>query len=510
MGTSIMAKSKYTISLVALLVACTGASGGSDVASSGDSAAGSGSEAPSTGPAQSISAEDKKQGAEAHPQLLEEFGGAYTGSQVPYVVSVGQNIAVQSGLGDAKSDFTVTLLNSPVNNAFAIPGGYVYLTRQLMALMNDEAEMAGVLGHEVGHVAARHSQKRQKAATRNSILGVLGQIGAAVLLGDTALGKLGQQIFGQGSQLLTLKFSRSQEYEADDLGIKYLASAGYDPEALSTMLESLAAQGALDARAAGQDARNVPEWASTHPDPASRVTRARDNGRLYKITAGKRNRDTFLRALDGVMYGDDPKQGVVEGREFLHPDLKLKFAIPTGFGMSNGTRAVNISGSSGKALFTTQAYSGNMPSYIDAAFKAVAGQNQTINYGTIQKTTVNGIPASYAVARVANGNQNVDVTVFAYEFSATSAFHFVSIVPAGQTAVFGSMYQSMNRMTATEAAAIKPRKIDVITVKSGDTVTSLSARMAYNTLQKERFLVLNRLKETDALRSGQQVKIVTY
>ena len=127
-------------------------------------------------PATNISPAERKQGDEAHPQLLAEFGGPYSGPQAAYVNRVGKNIALQSGLSNARSDFTVTLLNSPVNNAFAIPGGYVYVTRQLMALMNDEAELAGVLGHEVGHVAAQHSKKRQSAATRNTILGVLGAV----------------------------------------------------------------------------------------------------------------------------------------------------------------------------------------------------------------------------------------------------------------------------------------------------------------------------------------------
>ncbi|MFK7840931.1 MAG: M48 family metalloprotease, partial [Sphingorhabdus sp.] len=352
------------------LVACTGS--GAD-AGAVDSAGSQSSEA------RSISAADKQKGAKAHPQLLEEFGGAYTGPQVAYVVGVGQNIAVQSGLGNARSDFTVTLLNSPVNNAFAIPGGYVYLTRQLMALMNDEAEMAGVLGHEVGHVAARHSEKRQKAAKRNSILGILGQIGSQVLLGDSAIGRIGQEVFGTGSQLLTLKYSRKQEYEADDLGIRYLASAGYDPQALSSMLYSLAAQSAIDVRAAGRDARTAPEWASTHPDPARRVSRAATNAGKLTRSGGLRNRDKFLRNLDGIMYGDDPKQGVIEGNSFLHPDLKLKFSVPNGFSMQNGARAVSIVGSGGQGQFTTAAYSGNMTTYIDAAFKGLAGEGKTIS-----------------------------------------------------------------------------------------------------------------------------------
>lgn len=486
---------------VVALVACTGSGADAGAVNSAGS---------QSGEARSISVAEKQKGAEAHPQLLEEFGGAYTGSQVSYVTQVGQNIAVQSGLGNARSDFTVTLLNSPVNNAFAIPGGYVYLTRQLMALMNDEAEMAGVLGHEVGHVAARHSEKRQKAATRNSILGILGQIGSQVLLGDSAIGRFGQEVFGTGSQLLTLKYSRKQEYEADDLGIRYLSSAGYDPQALSTMLYSLAAQSAIDVRAAGRDARSAPEWASTHPDPARRVSRASTNASKFTGSGGVRNRDQFLQKLDGILYGDDPKQGVIEGNSFLHPDLKLKFTVPSGFSMQNGARAVSITGSSGQGQFKTAAYNGNMASYVDAAFRSLAGDGKSITYGEVVRTTVNGVPAAYAVARVDSENGQVDVTVFAYEFSKNSAYHFATIVPAGSASVFSPMYQSVSRLSANQVAAIKPRKIDVVTVKSGDTISSLSSRMAYSSYQQDRFVVLNRLRVTDQLRPGQKVKIVTY
>src|SRR5688572_29166916 len=152
-----------------------------------------------------ITQAEAQQGAQYHQQFLQEFGGAMTGSQAAYVEQVGKNIAVQSGLANSQSAFNVTLLNSSVNNAFAVPGGYVYVTRQLVSLMNNEAELAGVLGHEVGHVAARHSAKRQKAATRNGLLGILGQVLAGAVLGDSGLGQLGQQIFSSGSQYLTQK-----------------------------------------------------------------------------------------------------------------------------------------------------------------------------------------------------------------------------------------------------------------------------------------------------------------
>lgn len=458
--------------------------------------------------AQSITAAEKRQGAEAHPQLLEEFGGAYQVPQTSYVVQVGKGIAVQSGLGNARDDFTVTLLNSPVNNAFAIPGGYVYVTRQLLALMNDEAELAGVLGHEVGHVAARHSEKRQKAAQRNSIIGLLGQIGAAVLLGDGTAGQLGQQVFGTGSQLLTLKYSRKQEEEADDLGVRYLSSAGYDPQALSSMLASLAAQQAIDVRAQGGDARSVPAWASTHPDPARRVTRASTIARQFGGTT--RNRDIFLTRIDGLLYGDDPKQGMVQGREFLHPELGLKFAVPAGYAMQNGTTAVTVSGQSAQAQFTMGSYSGDLSRYVDQAFAAVGGANQRIDYGQIQRTTVNGLPAAYATGRVTANRQVLDVTVFAYAFANNRAYHFVALTPAGQSGVFTPMYQSVRRLSGAEATQIKPRRLRVVTVQRGDTIQRLAARMAYDDLKAERFIALNGLSSTTTLAPGQKVKIVTY
>ena len=457
--------------------------------------------------AQSITAAEKRQGSEVHPKLLEEFGGAYQVPQTAYVVQVGKGIAVQSGLGNAAEDFTVTLLNSPVNNAFAIPGGYVYVTRQLLALMNDEAELAGVLGHEVGHVAARHSEKRQKAAQRNSIIGLLGQIGASVLLGDSRAGQIGQQLFGTGTQLLTLKYSRKQEEQADDLGIRYLSSAGYDPQAVSSMLASLAAQQAIDARAQGGNARSVPEWASTHPDPARRVSRAATVASKFGGT--QRNRDAFLARLDGLLYGDDPKQGFVQGREFLHPELGLKFAVPQGYAMQNGTSAVAISGQSAQAQFTTAAYSGDISRYVDQAFAGVGG-NQRLNYGQIQRTTINGLPAAYATARVTNNQQPLEVTVFAYSFANNRAYHFVGITPAGRSDLFTPMYQSVRRLTGTEATSIKPRRVRIVTVKRGDTPQSLASRMAYSDYQLDRFLALNGLAAGASMVPGQKVKVVTY
>jgi predicted Zn-dependent protease len=453
-----------------------------------------------------VTPQEAAQGAEYHPQFIAEFGGEMTGPQAQYVEQVGRNIAVQSGLGNAQSAFTVTMLNSSVDNAFAVPGGYVYITRQLVNLMNNEAELAAVMGHEVGHVSARHSARRQQAAQRNQILGVLGQVLAGAVLGDSALGQLGQQIAGTAPQLATLSYSRNQELEADQLGVRYLAGAGYDTRAMATVLQSLAAQNSLDAQIQGRDA-TIPEWASTHPDPAGRVQNALQLAQAAGA-GGVTNRDTFLTRIDGLVYGDDPEQGVIEGRSFIHPDFRLAFTAPQGFYMINGVRAVSINGDAGRAQLSTGPYNNDLSTYVASVFQALGGEQATIQPQSIQQTTINGLPAAYGIARVSNGQQQVDVTVFAHEFSNNQAFHFVAIAPAGQSGVFDPMFQSLRRITAAEAGNVVPRRIDVVTAAGGDTIATLSQRMAFADAQEQRFRVLNGLFGSEQVVPGQKYKIV--
>lgn len=462
---------------------------------------------PGSGPApgEAITANERQQGAQAHPQLVQQFGGSYEGAQASYVVRIGQRIAVQSGLSTSQNDFTVTLLNSPVENAFALPGGYVYITRNLVGLMNSEAELASVMGHEVGHVAARHSSRRQSTNTITQILA----LGLGILTGSGDLANLA----GQAAQLYTLRYSRGQEYEADELGITYLIGAGYDPFAAADMLASLAAQTSLDARVAGGNARSLPEWASTHPDPGQRVVRARNEATQRGATpgSGERDRAAFLAAIDGMTYDDDPAQGVIEGRTFKHPDLRLQFTIPQGYTMQNGTSAVVVTGQNGQAQFGGGNASGNLSSYVDNVFRQLSGNNQRINHGGVRSGTVNGLPTAQATARVTSGQNQLDVTVTAYDFGSGRKYHFLTVTRAGQgIGPFSSMVGSVSRLSASEAAQIRRRVIDVVTVRRGDTIAGLSSRMAYQTYREERFRVLNGLEANDGLQAGQRVKLVVY
>jgi len=272
--------------------------------------------------ARAISASDKSQGAQAHPQLLAEFGGAYRGSQTGYVTRVGQKVAVQSGLSNSASDFTVTLLDSPVENAFAIPGGYVYVTRQLLALMNSEAELASVLGHEVGHVAARHAASRNSRATIGNILAA----GVGAVTGSS----LATRAVGTGAQLYTLKYGRDQEYQADSLGIRYMTAAGYDPYASADILAGLAASSELAAAASGRSGASVPGWASTHPNSADRVRRARQ----LAAATGKPETDpaqdtAFLRMLDGLPYDGGTGANALPGKRIRIHTVRAGDTIDT-------------------------------------------------------------------------------------------------------------------------------------------------------------------------------------
>ncbi|WP_448660368.1 M48 family metalloprotease [Sphingomonas sp. CJ99] len=464
----------------------------------------------SAGQAQPITAAERQQGQQISQELIQQFGGAWSGPQVAYVTRVGRNIAVQSGLSAAPSDFTVTVLDSPVDNAFATPGGYIYVTRGLMALMNDEAELAAVLGHEVGHVAARHSQSRQRTATRNSILGVLGQVLVGAVAGDGTIGRLLNQGISTGAQLATLGYSRSQETQADQLGVRYLNTARLDTDALSSMLASLAAQNSLNGRIQGQT-RSVPAFASTHPEPQARVRTALNDANRTGGTQFPRNREPFLAAVDGLLYGDNPRQGVIQGRDFLHPDLRIAFTAPQGFTMSNSPSAVTIAGGNVQAQFSMRAYSGNLESYVRAVLGDLAGQNAQLPQTAVQRTTVNGLQAAYTTTRANANNQQLDVTVFAYQVANDRAYHFTVLAPAGQGLGGATgLVQSFRALTSAQAAQIKPRYVRVVTVRAGDTVQSLAGRMAFDDFKLERFLVLNGLASNATVRTGDRVKIVAY
>ncbi|HET9511218.1 MAG TPA: M48 family metalloprotease [Sphingomonas sp.] len=451
--------------------------------------------------ARAITQSDRSQGAQANPELVAQFGGRYDGPQAAFVERVGKRVALQSGLSNSQNDFTVQLLNSPVENAFAIPGGYVYVTRQLLALMNSEDELAFVMGHEVGHVAARHSAGRQKTSTIGSVLA--GIVGAVA--GNSGIG----QLIGAGAQqaagLITLKYGRDQEYQADTLGIRYVAGAGYDPGAAPLILGALGAETALEARAAGRDANAVPTWLSTHPSNTARVQRARQLAQQAARTGTRVGQDTaFLRMLDGMVYDDDPAQGVIDGQTFRHPQLRFRFTAPAGYTIANAADAVTVAGQRGQAQLSAAGRTTPAAAVVQR-FQAIGGQ---IDASQVRETTIGGRAAAIATTSAAANNQRVDATVIATTLP-SGTYVWTIVTPQGNgIGPFEPLLTSFAPLNTTEAAQIRGKRIRIHMVRAGDTIDSLARQMAYPTLQRDRFLTLNGIADGTALRPGTLVKLV--
>jgi predicted Zn-dependent protease len=447
--------------------------------------------------------------AEAQRQnavMVQELGGAETGPRAAYVESIGRRVGTFSGVANPGQALHFTTLNSPVENAFSVPGGYVYITRQLMSLMDDESELAFALGHEVGHIAANHAHIREAYARRNP-MGVFGQIVGAIF-GPSVM----SNVLQARAKLDTLSFSREQEYEADTLGLSYMIRAGYDPVGAAALLGALTRATALEARVQGRTNRQTPEWARTHPLSENRMQRALAEGRATgRLGTGVRNRDIFLDRIEGMFVDDDPAQGVIDGPTFTHPDLRIQFSVPPGYLMSNGTTAVTISGSAGKAQFSGGRFGGSLDQYILRVFQELTRGQMQLAIPQPQRVTINGMPAAISTTRVGTQSGVIDVSVVAYQWDPQRIYHFVMLTSGGSgVGPFVPMVNSLRKITAAEASAIRPRIIHVVTVARGDTAQSLSSRMAYRDLKLERFLVLNGLAANSTLVPGQKVKLVVF
>lgn len=452
-----------------------------------------------------LNPQDVAEAQRDHAALVRQLGGAETGSRAAYVESVGRRVGAFSGLANPGQTLHFTTLNSAVENAFSVPGGYVYVTRQLMGLMDDESQLAFALGHEVGHIAANHAHIREQYAQRNTG-GIFGQI-IGVIFGQGA-----SDIVQARSKSDLLSFSREQEYQADTLGIRYLIAAGYDPAGASGILAALSRASALEYRVQGRTNRQTPEWASTHPLSENRTQRALAEARATgRLGTGVRNRNQFLAQVEGVYVDDDPAQGVIEGPTFTHPDLRIQFTVPQGYLMSNGTDAVTISGSAGKAQFSGGQYSGKIDDAVLLAFRQLSRGQSNFPVPMPQHTTINGMPAAITTARVNTSTGTLDASVAAYQWDPQRIYYFVMVTPGGYgVGPFVPMINSLRRISPAEASSIRPRIIHVETVRPGDTVQSLASRMAYRDFKLERFLSLNGLAANSALTPGQKVKLVVY
>lgn len=449
-----------------------------------------------------ITAEDRAYGAETHPQLLAEFGGAYRGPESRYVAALGEKMAATAGL---PGQCTFTLVNSDVANAFAVPGCYIYVTRGLFAIVGSEAELASVLGHELGHIVGAHAQRQQ----RRSIWRTLGVI-AVSLTGSETLTRLASQ----AAQYFTLRYSRGQEYESDQLGVRYLTRAGYDPYAAADMLAALGRQTAFLTRTSGRDeASAIPEWTSSHPLTGNRIGRARELA--AKVTADPNalpeNEAAYFKEVDGLLYADDPEQGFVLGRRFVHPVMRIAFEAPPGFSLTNSPQSIQLTGPDGlRGEFGGGPLpGGRLDLYAQRLIEQIVGSGS--GRAQVTQAVVNGLPALLIQLGIESQQGVVPVSIAVYDGGDGGAYHFAVLSPpaAPNLEAIAALFRSFRRLSPQEAASLRPRVIRTVRAGAGDTVATMSARMA-DANPRDLFLMLNGLEPTQSLRPGQPLKIVTF
>lgn len=458
-----------------------------------------------------MSPEDaKKLGTEEHPKILKEFGGVYEDPEIgAYVAGIAGRIAGQSG--QPASSFTFTVLNSPVVNAFALPGGYVYITRGTLALANNEAEAAGVLGHEIGHVIAQHSEKRYD----KSVFTNLGVAGASIL-GSIFLGSGAGDLIGQAGQVgggaYLASFSRENELEADTIGVKLLARVGYAPDAQAAFLQSLSDYGDLESKKAGAAGKDrVNDLFATHPGGPQRVKEAMAVAKEYP-TAPVYRRDEYLDRINGMIYGDDPKEGVVRGTTFTHPDLRLSFTVPDGWRISNTANAVLASGPGGKLQFDIEGDKKKLQASRSALDYLTRIWVPNLRLTNAEQIKVNGMPAATGSARINTKSGSADVRFIAVGFPTDAILRFAILAPAGG---LGKIEQNMIRSVNTlkylsdaEVKAVKPVRLKVVKVGSGDTVESYAKTAPLGSYAAEQLRVLNALRPGEQPKPGERFKTV--
>jgi predicted Zn-dependent protease len=430
-----------------------------------------------------------------HLRILAAYGGVYRDPRVQGVLEkTVDKLVGASERPDLKYD--VTILNSPAVNAFALPNGQLYVTRGLIALANDNSELASVLSHEMAHVIARHAAIREDQARQAQLVNRV----ATDLLSDPQLGALALA----KSKIALANFSRAQEFEADGIGVGISARAGYDPYGAERFLTSMGMNAHLRTQRASIDPR-APDFLSSHPATPERVTNAVANARQYTSPgAGQRDRNEYLGMIDGLVFGEDPSEGFVRGRRFLHPKLGFTFTAPDGFTLDNTAQAVfGVKDNGAQALrldVVRVPAEQPLPEYLNS------GWIENIEPKSVEEMTVGGFPAATATASGDQWTFRLYVVRFGSE-----VYRIIYAAKNRTEAVDKSFRDSLGtfrRMTAAEITSAQPLRVKVVEAKRGDTIEKFGRRMAVADRPTERFRVLNGLGPNDRVKPGDLVKVV--
>lgn len=441
-------------------------------------------------------ADEIKLGQQTDQQVVQTYGLYEDPTLTAYISAIGQKMAQLSHRPHLKYDFKV--MDTPVINAFAVPGGYIYVTRGILAYLNDEAELAGVIGHEIGHVTARHSAKQYS----KSQLAQIG-LGLGSLLSESFRKYAGIAQMGVG--LLFLKYSRSNEYEADQLGVEYSTKAGYDANRMAAFFET------LERLHPSADGSGLPEWFSTHPNPENRVEEVRKAARIWQQKVGKKNyavnREQFLRKIEGIVVGDDPRQGYLADLHFYHPLLKIQFPVPSNWQYNNTPSQVQLYTSDQSAVIIFTLENTASPAQAAAAFlsnsNAVAQQQDAVIVG--------GFPGVRLLAQLNTQDGLLQIlSYFIQKDGHIFTFHGFSAAAnfANYLQTFERTMKGFRKLSDPKRLNVQPDRLILKRVETTGTLKKIFESWGIPQEEIEKLAIMNGLKLEEQVPAGRLIKLI--
>jgi predicted Zn-dependent protease len=434
-------------------------------------------------------------GRSTDPEVVQTYGIYENVSLGLYIRTLGRSMGIISHRPQLTYEFKV--MDSPVINAFAVPGGYVYLTRGILAYLNSEAELAGVMGHEIGHITARHSAQQYSKAQ----VAQLG-LGLGSLISPTFAQVAG--LAAQGVGVLFLKFSRDNEREADSLGVEYSSKVGYDAREMTHFFNTLNSM---------QDSKqgSLPDFLSTHPNPENRVGAITVSAQQWQtklnLTNPRINRSTYLGKIDGLVFGDDPRQGFVENSRFYHPALKFMFPVPSGWKLENLPAQVQIISGDEQAAILFNMGSEATPGAEARKFLKESGATVLSQ----KETSVNGLKCLVLASSLAS--QSGVLTVLSYFINRdSSVFVFHGFCARDNfTARQKDFQQTMNGFQTLRDAdklAVQPDRIRVKTISRRMTLRQALKELGTPEADLKKLSQINGKALTDEVPANSQLKVI--
>ena len=437
-------------------------------------------------------------GQESHPAVLAEFGLVEDQALQDYFSGIGLKLAKSSHRPDLPWKFTV--VDSPVVNAFAVPGGFIYVTRGLLAYMNNEAELAGVVGHEIGHVTARHSVTQ---LSQQQLMGLglgLGSVFSPAFRRFSSLAETGLSI-------MMLKYSRDHERQSDQLGIQYMAQTGYDPSQISrffTVFEGLQAN----------EGGAIPNWLSSHPAPPDRIqataaaaekVKQENPGRQYQVNA-----DALLARIDGIVQGENPREGFVENGRFYHPDLRFQLDFPQGWKVQNTKSAVAFVEPGGNAVLQLTLVPPEEGQTPEAVSNTIAGQ-QGVELLDGAALRINGNPAYLGRYRIQAEEGTIAVLAGIISYG-KNMYQLAGMTPESSYANFSrgldGAIRGFRELTDQRILSVQPDRIRIYRARNGETLRGIVKSQPQSRVTLEELALINRLGLDQTLPAGTPVKLI--